>query len=78
MYRQLRKVKSVFYPQQITQIILIVLGHETSYIRLISMDSDAISGSIFLKLWLFNAPKMMDNKANIAPNNFVFSHAKIT
>jgi len=40
------------------------------YLRLKSMDSDAVSGSIFLKLWLFNAPKMIDNKANVAPNNF--------
>ena len=40
------------------------------YLRLISMDSDAVSGSIFLKLWLFSAPKMTDNKANVAPNNF--------
>ena len=41
------------------------------YLRLISTDSDAVSGSIFLKLWLFSAPKMMDNKANVAPDNFV-------
>ena len=34
------------------------------------MDSDAVSGSIFLKLWLFSAPKMTDNKAKVAPNNF--------
>ncbi len=40
------------------------------YLRLISMDSDAVSGSNFLKLWLFSAPKIMDNKANVAPNNF--------
>ena len=40
------------------------------YLRLKSMDSNAVSGSIFLKLWLFNAPKMIDNKANVAPNNF--------
>ena len=33
------------------------------------MDSDAISGSEFLKMWLFSAPKMIDNKANRAPNN---------
>ena len=39
------------------------------YLRLKSMDSDAISGSIFFKVWLFSAPNMMDNKANIAPNN---------
>ena len=39
------------------------------YLRLTSIDSDAISGSIFLKVWLFNAPKMIDNKAKIAPNN---------
>ena len=39
------------------------------YLRLTSMDSDAISGSEFLKMWLFSAPKMIDNKANRAPNN---------
>ena len=39
------------------------------YLRLTSMDSDAISGSEFLKVWLFSAPKMIDNKANRAPNN---------
>ena len=40
------------------------------YLRLKSMESDSVSWSIFLKLWLFSAPKMMDNKANVAPNNF--------
>ena len=39
------------------------------YLRLKSMDSDALSDSVFLKVWLFSAPKMIDNKAKIAPNN---------
>ncbi len=39
------------------------------YLRLTSIESDAISGSVFLKVWLFSAPKMIDNKANMAPNN---------
>ena len=47
------------------------------YLRLKSMDSDAISGSEFLKMWLFSAPKMIDNKANRAPNNLtIFTSQK--